>query len=89
MSDEVEVHQPKIGEGHVAAMGRAGLKELSQILPAFPEGVRPVEEAGLVGNPTPQIVTAEMGASNTYQDMLESHVSRVQADQEQQQGQER
>ncbi len=89
MSDEVEAHRPKIGEGHLAAMGRAGLKELSQILPAFPEGVRPVEEAGLVGNPTPQIVTAEMGASNTYRDMLASHAARGPADQERQPGQER
>jgi hypothetical protein len=36
---------------HVKAMGRSGLKELAQILPAFPDSVRPVEEPGLAGNP--------------------------------------
>ncbi len=46
-----EDQKPKLGEGHVQAMGRAGLKELSQILPAFPDSVKPVEEPGLAGNP--------------------------------------
>jgi hypothetical protein len=48
---ENEKRKPKIGDGHVQAMGRAGLKELSQILPAFPQSVKPVEELGLAGNP--------------------------------------
>jgi hypothetical protein len=56
-----EQAKPKIGEGHAAAMFRAGLKELAQILPAFPDGVRPVEESGLAGNATPQIITEQMG----------------------------
>ena len=30
MAEEQEVRAPKLGEGHLAAMGRAGLKELSQ-----------------------------------------------------------
>lgn len=48
----------KIGEGHAAAMGRAGLKELSQALVALPESsIRPVEEPGLAGNPTSYEVT--------------------------------
>lgn len=51
----------KIGEGHAAAMARAGLKEIAQALPAFPaQGIQPVEEPGLVGNPTQQIVTDQM-----------------------------
>jgi hypothetical protein len=54
--------QSKIGEGHAEAWLRAGFKELAQALPAFPDShVRPVEEPGLVGNPTPQIVTEQMG----------------------------
>jgi hypothetical protein len=52
---------PKIGEGALAAMGRMGLKELAQALPAFPESVRPVEEPGALGNITPQIATGQMG----------------------------
>jgi hypothetical protein len=32
-----EEKQQKIGAGHLDAMLRAGAKELSQILPAFPE----------------------------------------------------
>lgn len=56
MSDE-----SKIGAGHAAAWARLGLKELTQILPAFPDStVRPVEEPGLAGNPTPQLVTEGM-----------------------------
>ncbi len=37
-------------------MFRAGLKELSQIMPAFPDSVKPVEEMGLAGNALPQEV---------------------------------
>jgi hypothetical protein len=44
---------PTIGRGHAAAWFRAGHKELAQnILPAFPSDPRPIEEPGLVGNPT-------------------------------------
>lgn len=46
----------KIGQTHAAGMWRAGMKELSQILPAFPESVKPVEEVGLAGNALPQEV---------------------------------
>src|SRR6266851_9301680 len=41
------------------AFARAGLKEIAQVLPAFPEGVRPVEEPGLVGNLTPQEILSD------------------------------
>ena len=47
---------PKIGAGHAEGFFRAGLKELTQILPAFPDGVQPVEEMGLAGNALPQEV---------------------------------
>ncbi|GAB5440130.1 MAG: hypothetical protein Fues2KO_04790 [Fuerstiella sp.] len=46
----------KWGQTHLEAMGRVGLKELSQILPAFPESVKTVEEPGLAGNALPQEV---------------------------------
>lgn len=53
---------PKIGAGHVAAMGRLGAHELTQALAAFPDSnIKPMEEPGILGNPTPQIVTQEMG----------------------------
>lgn len=52
----MEVTEGKIGQGAAQAMLRVGLKELGQILPAFPESVRPVEEPGLPGNLTPQEV---------------------------------
>jgi hypothetical protein len=45
--------QPKIGSGALDAFFRQGLKELAQIVPAFPESVRVVEEPGALGNPTP------------------------------------
>lgn len=69
-----EDRSPKIGEGHAAGMARQGLKELAQALPAFPDSVRPVEEPGVFGNPTQQIVTQEMGGS--YQDMLNSYAAQ-------------
>ena len=43
----------------VQAMGRAGLKEIAQILPAFPESVKPVEEMGMFLNKTPQEIYRE------------------------------
>jgi hypothetical protein len=52
----------KLGEGHLAAMGRLGAHELTQALAAFPDSnIKPMEEPGVLGNPTPQIVTQEMG----------------------------
>lgn len=48
--------KPKFGQTHASAMGRAGLKELSSILPAFPESVQPVEEYGLYGTVLPSDV---------------------------------
>lgn len=49
----------RIGSGHAAAWGRAGLKEVAQALQAFPaHGVQPIEEPGLAGNLTAQEVAA-------------------------------
>jgi hypothetical protein len=42
----MEVAEGKYGQGASPAFVRVGLKELAQILPAFPESVRPVEEPG-------------------------------------------
>lgn len=39
------------GLAELAAAGRQGLKELAQALPAFNDGIKPVEEPGVYGNP--------------------------------------
>jgi hypothetical protein len=46
----------KIGQGALQAMIRVGSKELAQMLPAFPDSIKPIEEPGLPGNLTPQEV---------------------------------
>ena len=85
MAEERE--QPKIGAGHVSAMGRAGLKELSQALQAFPDSnIRGVEEPGLAGNLTPQEV---VHGKKEYESMLEGYASRAPAERAQDKGQER
>lgn len=48
-----EPAKPKIGQAHASAMVRMGGKELSAILPAFPESVQPVEEYGAFGTQLP------------------------------------
>lgn len=61
----------KIGEGHAMAMIRLGGHEITQALQAFPDSnIQPMEEPGVFGNPTPQIVTQEMGGlKEATQDM--------------------
>lgn len=61
----------KIGEGHAMAMLRLGGHEITQALQAFPDSnIQPMEEPGVFGNPTPQIVTQEMGGlKEATQDM--------------------
>lgn len=55
---------------------RQGAKELAQVLPAFPESVRPVEEANTLGNPTQALLTAENGALEKRHPLLEKYDSR-------------
>jgi hypothetical protein len=43
------------------AFVRQGSKEFAQVLAAFPESVRPVEELGTMGNPTQLEVNQEKG----------------------------
>lgn len=54
----------KIGQGHARAMGRLGLKELAQILPATPQSIRPIEEPGVCGNATPRDVDKQRHAAS-------------------------
>jgi hypothetical protein len=71
----------KLGEGHFVAWMREGFKEIAQALQAFPgQGIHQVEEPGLFGNPTPNIVTNQMGAGS-YQDMLREASQRTIPDQ--------
>lgn len=51
-----ETQKPKIGATHLGAMGRLGLTELSQILPATNDSVQPQPEIGLYGTALPQDV---------------------------------
>jgi hypothetical protein len=87
MAEENEVTQPKIGAGHLAAMGRAGLKELSQALVALPDSnIRPIEEPGLAGNLTPQEI---VHGKSQYESMLHGYAARGVEPQEQDRGMER
>jgi len=54
-----EPQNTPFGQGALQAAFRVGFKELAQILPAFPESVRPVEEPGLPFNLTPQEVVEQ------------------------------
>lgn len=58
------------------AAARQGAKELSQALPALPESIRPVEEPGTIGNPTPQQVTEQSRGEGEFQRLLDRYDSR-------------
>ncbi len=58
MSDKEDVVNPRPpSSATFAAVFRQGAKEIGQIIPAFPDSIRPVEEMGTMLNPTPQQVT--------------------------------
>ena len=75
MSEEDKRNRPAFSAPLYAAL-RQGSKELAQILPAFPESVRPIEEPGTLGNPTAQMITEEMGTLKGYDRMLDAYASR-------------
>lgn len=92
MADEQESQQQKSGRPAFSAplwaAARQGAKELSQVLPAFPDSVRPVEEQGTLGNPTPQEVTQEKGTvyGNSYEQKLDMYAARGAQAQQQDRG---
>ena len=45
-----------IATGHSEAWLRGGLTEIAEVLPAFPDSVRPISEYGLFGTALPQEV---------------------------------
>jgi len=79
-----------IGENVVPAFSaswRQGLKEVGQVLPAFPDSIRPVEELGTLGNPTQLEVNMEKGVQpsygrSSYGEYLASHQSEVRESQD-------
>jgi uncharacterized protein YgbK (DUF1537 family) len=75
MSKENTTSRPAFTAPLYAAL-RQGSKEFAQVLPAFPDSVRTVEEAGTLGNPTPQMVTEQMGTLHGYDRMLDAYASR-------------
>lgn len=54
---------------------RQGHGEIGQALPAFPDSMRCVDEPGTLGNPTMQMVTAEIGTLSGYDRMLDEYAS--------------
>jgi hypothetical protein len=75
VADKQEINRPSFMAPLWAAV-RQGGKEIEQILPAFPDSVRCVNEPGTLGNPTMQMVTAEMGTLNGYDRMLDHYASQ-------------
>ena len=62
---------------------RQGAKELSQILPAFPEGVRVVEEPGMMGVPTQYEVNNQLGVGRDIDNLLDTYAARADSGREQ------
>ena len=86
MAEDNVSSQPSFSAPLYAGL-RQGSKELSQILPAFPQSVQPVEEIGTLGNPTPQLVTEQITgepgprqADKGYEAMFNTHAARASQD---------
>ena len=70
----------KIGEGHAMAMLRLGGHELTNLLQAFPDSIRPIEEPGVFGNenapqrvPSKETAGLEHGQSEQSKDAKPSN----------------
>ena len=69
--DHVKAIAHWIGENvmpDLYAKGRQGFKEFEQVLPAFPDSIRTVDEIGTLGCPTQLTVNLENGAYDEWQD---------------------
>jgi hypothetical protein len=72
------------------ALGRQGAKDLhNAVIPAFPDSARSQDEPGTPLNPTPQMVTQDLGGSQNYEAFLDSAAARGRGGQEQDRGIER
>ena len=68
-----EDNQPSLG-GQFDAFIRQGAKDLhNAIVPAFPDSMRSADEAGTPLNPTQQMVTQDLEASQGYEAMLDRY----------------
>ena len=67
---------------------RQGTKEIAQALPALPSSVRPIEEPGMMGVPTPHMVNQEAKGTD-FQATLQKYADRTQGISEQQRDQAR
>jgi hypothetical protein len=85
MSDKEPSDRPAFSAPLWAA-ARQGSKELAQVLPAFPDSVRPVEEPGAMGNPTQQMVTEQSKGDQDFNDLLARYDSRANEKNEQERG---
>lgn len=68
---------------------RQGHKEIGQVLQAFPDSIRVVEEPGTLGNPTPQMVTEQIQPNASYDQFLDRYSSRSDVEHSQDRGLER
>lgn len=67
--DAMRAASDSSGAAPLHAFIRQGVDELSQVLNAFPDGVKPVAEAGQMFEPTSQLVTQEMTGKKLYMEM--------------------
>lgn len=80
-----EQERPSLG-GQFDALWRQGLKDLqANLIPAFPQADRSVSEPGTPLNPTPQMVTQELG-QGSYESLLASYASRGEPEQDKDRG---
>ena len=75
MSNKQKFNQPSFW-APIKAFLRQGHKELTPALKAFPDSLPCVEEPGMLGNPTMQMVTAEMGTLNSFDQVLDHYASQ-------------
>ena len=73
----------------LAAGLRQGFDELGEIIPAFPDSIRCVNEPGTLGNPTMQMVTEQMRGTANYEEVLEHFGGREQEEPQREQELER
>lgn len=69
MSEHQRAQQgkPKIGAGHAGAMFRGGLSEMANILPAFNDSIKPINELGLYGTKLPGQIYNDLNQSDKHQ----------------------
>lgn len=68
----------KIGATHADGMLRIGFKELAQILPAFSDSVKPVDDPALFGNKLPMEVYRERHGHDFEMEQTHEHEHELQ-----------